>query len=187
MTDKLQKGNGSMERAINELEKSSSNAIAKNTIESEETVDALIQRRQTLLSRLFPDPVEKEKQWGELQLVKTEFEFRTRALKVIRETQIQSIQEIYNQYLVQGKAQVRANTTTFMLQKRQELQDETNELFTKFIQSMQDEYDKAASIRNPTLKNMQLDRLDKNIAGFKELAEQLVKNFENIISEAIKA
>jgi len=34
---------------------------------------------------------------------------------------------------------------------------------------------------------MQLERLDNNALGFKQLAEKLVKDFENIASEVIKA
>lgn len=176
-----------MKRMTNELEKSSMRTVDRSVVKGEEAVDSILSRRESFLERFFPNSVARAKIKGELSLVVTEFTFRERALRMVRETQMQAMQEAFNQFLVQGKAQIRSDTAAFMTEKRQDLQVQINSLFSKFIVTMEKEYEEAETIKNDLLRNSQIERLDEQVLGFKNLIDKLVKDFENIASEAIKA
>src|SRR2546423_563622 len=91
-------------QAANELERTSSEAISTSAAKSEETVEFLINRERGFLESLFPGEVDQAIAKGQLNLVKTEFQFRVQALSVVRETQLQSLKEICNIYLAKGRA-----------------------------------------------------------------------------------
>lgn len=159
-----------------------------------DSVERLAGRRETYLEtlrveflrKLFPNGIAAEKIKGEIELIKSEYEFRKRALELIRKHQLQALQEVYNQYLVQGKADIRRNTMEFMLQKRLELETVLDAKYNEFIESRIFQYEKADKIPVQSLKKMEIERLDDATIGFKNLADKLVREFERIVEEAIK-
>jgi hypothetical protein len=187
MSQMVRKADDPIRQTTAELEKSSVHAVATNITRSEQTVDSIMNRRRTLMHRLFPDAVDRAQADGELTLVRTEYEFRTRTLKILRESQIQTLQEVFNNYLVQGKAGLRADTAVFLTQKKRELESEIQTLWNENVEQLTQEFDRAAGISNDRLRDLTLERLDDRMIGFAELVKKLIGDFDNIASEAIRA
>lgn len=142
--------------------------------------------RENLLQKLIPSQTRREIVQHELMLVKEEFDFRRKALAVSKEAQIQALKEKYNQYLIQGKSEIREKTTFFLMSKLHELEQKIDILDDEFNQMIEEKTSKVEAIKNPRLKQAREKDLNKTIDRFIDLKEQSLKSFEAIISEGIK-
>lgn len=185
MSDYMDKTNSSLTRfsADTQIAKSSSvEAVARY---GEIVVDSNMTKRETFLQKLFPDPVQRAAKMGELKIIETEFEFRKKALAMVRETHVQALRETCNQYLDKAKAAGRAETASFLMRKAQELQEELDRIFDKFIASVEKKTQRLQEMTNPTLKKIMEQNLDKEIHDFIEMKDNLVNKFKNIVNEGV--
>jgi endonuclease III-like uncharacterized protein len=159
--------------------------IEKVVDQSHKALDQALDRRDSFLQKLFPNEVTREIIKGELALVKTEFEFRKKALEKVRETQVQSLTEVCNQYLVRQKAEIRANTAQFLMSKALELQQEMDRLLDKFIAQMEVNFEKLDSIKNPILRKTRELQLERDLEGFANQQALLMERFQRIVSEGV--
>ncbi len=148
-------------------------------------IDHVMEKRQGFLQRFLPDAGTRAAVQGELALIKDEFEFRRRALAKVRETQIQSLTEHCNQYLVREKAAIRSSTAAFLMEKKLELECNLDQIFSEFIARMEVLMIEAEKIQNPTLKRVRQTQLEKAIEDFAELQSHLVNQFQRIIAEGV--
>ncbi|MBE9146494.1 hypothetical protein [Planktothrix mougeotii] len=159
--------------------------IVRITGHAQSAIDHVMEKRQGFVQRLFPDAGTRAAIQGELALIKDEFAFRRRALEKVRETQIQSLTEHCNQYLVQEKAEIRQATATFLLQKKLELEKNLDSISEEFFTRMEIKMREVEAIQNPILKQVRETQLEKSIADFVELQNHLVDQFQRIISEGV--
>jgi hypothetical protein len=168
----------------NELQNTAA-PIARITDHAQTAIDLVMEKRQGFLQRLFPDAGTRAAMQGELALIQDEFAFRRRALEKVRETQIQSLTEHCNQYLVREKAEIRQATATFLLQKKLDLEKELDNIFEEFIARMEIKLKEAEAIPNPILKRVREVKLEESINTFIELHSNLVDQFQRIVSEGV--
>ncbi len=159
--------------------------IVRMTDQAQVAIDSVMAKREGFLQRFFPDAATRAVIRGELALIKDEFEFRKRALAKVRETQIQSLTEHCNQYLVREKAAIRSETAAFLLEKKMDLENKINSLFEEFIARMEVQMAQAETIQNPTLKRVRQTQLEKAIEDFADLQNRLADQFQKIISEGV--
>ena len=162
------------------------NAI-KVTAENDYNTTIIIDKRRAFLQRLFPTKLQQALNKSELIQTKKELEFREKALKIAKESQLQSIQEIYNDFLVRGKGDIRGDRVVFFARKLQELEVEIsdiNDSFSAFIQEQQAKLDK---ISVPLLKQHAEKRIEKSMERFFDTVDKLMTDFQNILDEEVKA
>ena len=162
------------------------NAI-KVTAENDYNTTIIIDKRRAFLQRLFPTKLQQALNKSELIQTKKELEFREKALKIAKESQLQSIQEIYNDFLVRGKGDIRGDRVVFFARKLQELEVEIsdiNDSFSVFIQEQQAKLDK---ISVPLLKQHAEKRIEKSMERFFDTVDKLMTDFQNILDEEVKA
>ena len=147
----------------------------------------IIDKNRAFLQRLFPTKLQRVLNKSELIQTKKELEFREKALKIAKESQLQSIQEIYNDFLVRGKGDIRGDRVVFFARKLQELEAEIsgiNDSFSAFIQEQQAKLDK---ISVPLLKQHAEKRIEKSMERFFDTVDKLMADFQNILNEEVKA
>jgi seryl-tRNA(Sec) selenium transferase len=143
------------------------------------------QKREGFLAHFFPDKTQRAIIQGELAQVETEYEFRKRALQTLRETQLQNLTETCNQYLTRDKAARRADTAKFLLQKKEELSNELDIIFERFMRVLQDKYQTMESETNSLFRQIRQDKLEKDVNDFVELQTKLVDKFQRLIDEEV--
>lgn len=153
--------------------------------QAQTAIDRVMEKRQGFLQRFFPDAGTRAAIEGELALVKDEFEFRRRALQKVRETQIQSLTEHCNQYLVREKAAIRSDTAAFLMSKKLELENNLYSISEEFLTRMESQMAQAEAIQNPILKQVRQTQLEKSVEDFVDLQNRLVDQFQRIISEGV--
>jgi len=159
--------------------------IERINYQAQTAIDHVMEKRQGFLQRFFPDAGTRAAVEGELALVKDEFEFRRRALQKVRGTQIQSLTEHCNQYLVREKADIRSSTAAFLMAKKLELENNLDSIFEEFLTQMEVKMAQAEAIQNPRLKEVRQAQLEKSLADFADLQNCLVDQFQKIISEGV--
>jgi hypothetical protein len=154
--------------------------------EGQIVVDSVTQnRRNSFLQRFFPDPRQRALMEAEVGIIHSELDFRKRTLQKVREAQTQSLTEQLNEYLIREKGKIRAETAAFLLTKRNELQQQMDKVFDDFTENMAVKLEKVESMSNPKLRQIRTDQLEKDIDGFMILQQQLMEQFQNIISENV--
>jgi hypothetical protein len=159
--------------------------IERINYHAQTAIDHVMEKRQGFLQRFFPDAGTRAAIQGELALIKDEFEFRRRALQKVRETQIQSLTEHCNQYLVREKAAIRNDTAAFLMSKKLELEKNLDFIFEEFLTHMEVKMAQAEAMKNPRLKEVRQAQLEKSLEDFADLQSRLVDQFQKIISEGV--
>ena len=144
-----------------------------------------IQKREGVLARFFPDAGQRAAAAGELRLIETEYQFRKEALEIARRTQVESLKETCNQYLIGQKAEIRQQVAAFLLDKTYELQERLDQTNDKFIESMEIKMKKAESIEREILRRVRMDQLEQDWLEFADLQTDLANRFRRIISEGM--
>ncbi|MEY3869791.1 MAG: hypothetical protein RLZZ338_3682 [Cyanobacteriota bacterium] len=159
--------------------------IERINYHAQTAIDHVMEKRQGFLQRFFPDAGTRAAIQGELALIKDEFEFRRRALQKVRETQIQSLTEHCNQYLVREKAAIRNDTAAFLMSKKLELEKNLDFIFEEFLTHMEVKMAQAEAMKNLRLKEVRQAQLEKSLEDFADLQSRLVDQFQKIISEGV--
>jgi hypothetical protein len=176
------------------MKNSNFDGIDKTTIadiaQHQDRVDRLVEEidpsRRAFLERLFPDKRQRAIVAGQIQDIKDNFEARRQCLLIARETQLRSLTENCNQYLIRIKAKVRGETFEELMNASLRLQQEAQDAFEKFIQTQDKAMESAKSINNKRLREILEKSIDKDTDLFLELRTTLLEKFYNIIEEEIK-
>jgi hypothetical protein len=164
----------------------SGNAAHQVIHEGQLIVDRTTQnRRSGFLQRFFPDPRQRVLVEAEVGIIRSELDFRRRTLEKVREAQSQSLTERLNEYLVREKGKIRAETAAFLLSKRNELQQQMDRVFDDFTENMEIKLEKVEAMSNSKLRQVRMDQLERDIDGFMYLQQELMEQFQNIISENV--
>jgi hypothetical protein len=147
--------------------------------------EALIQKHRQILQRLFPTKMQKAIVDSDLAQAKTELEYRERALKMLKEAQLQAIEEKYNEYLKTGKAIIRSDSGLFFANKQSAFVDEINKICDNFYQLVERQYNKLQNLNIPFLKEIEEQRIKECAMQFKESVDKLMADFVHILDEKI--
>jgi hypothetical protein len=142
-------------------------------------------KRNSFLQKFFPDPRERALVQAEVSIIQSELEFRRRTLAKVREAQSQSLTERLNEYLIREKGKIRAETAAFLLSKRNELQTQMDRVFDDFTESMAVKLEKVESMTNSKLREIRTEQLERDIDSFMALQQELMDQFQSIISENV--
>lgn len=185
MSDYIDTTNSSLKKIPTASQMAKSSGVDAIANYGDIVIASKMAKRETFLTKLFPDPVQRAVKMGELEIVKTEFEFRQKALAMVRETHVQALRETCNQYLVQAKVDVRAETAGFLMRKAQELQEELDKILDRFIASVERKSQRLETITNTTLQRTLEQDLDKEIHNFVDMKDKLVAKFRQIVDEGV--
>ena len=135
------------------------NAI-KVTAENDYNTTIIIDKHRAFLQRLFPTKLQQALKNSELIQAKTELEFREKALKIAKESQLQAIKETYNDFLVTGKGAIRKDRSVFFAKQFHELEVEINKITSMFYQLIEEQHANMNKISIPFLKEMEKKRIE---------------------------
>lgn len=175
----------SIRKVTSDLDLNSLSVVGDTVNRNEALIDEIHESRASFLRSLMPDPRRRAMVMEQLQSVKDDFEFRRRVLSMVRETQLQALKESCNQYLVTGKAAVRADMGKFLAAKAADLALEVDNTYAEFTKQMEKRWEEAESIRVPRIRQIRLEQLDKDLIRFARLKDQLSEKFIDIASEGV--
>lgn len=144
-------------------------------------------RNRSLWQKMFPGQLQKEFAVHELAQARTEFEFREKALKIARQSQIQAISEMYQDYLIRGKIPIRRERAEFVITQKIMLENRVTSLSLEFEANMVKHYELAEKIQIPSMKSLKFEMLDKTIENFFDLINELRENFRAILDEGVES
>ena len=157
------------------------------TAKTDYNTTIIIDKHRAFLQRLFPTKLQQALNNSELIQAKTELEFREKALKIAKESQLQSIKEIYNDFLVTGKGTIRKDRTVFFAKQLQELEVAISKITSMFYQLIEEQHANMDKISIPFLKEMEEKRIVESTGRFNDTVAKLMADFQNILNEEVKA
>ena len=154
--------------------------------DSDHRVERLLgQRRGFFLRRLFPDKADEAAAAYELLVVQSGIEYRQKAMHLAVETRLQATEEMCNQVLVTGKAEIRRERQEFFAAQRMALEEKLSPMVDKFIRTMEERYARMKEITVPRLREREEKRLNRSVDEFMELVDDLLSEFTAIIHEGV--
>ncbi|MCP4353518.1 MAG: DUF342 domain-containing protein [Desulfobacterales bacterium] len=109
-----------------------------------------------------------------------------KTLNIARETQLQAVQEMFNDYLVKGKICTQRKRTEFLLEQKLRFEKELMKAGDEFNEKIINAYEKADKIQVPELKKKQVELISNSIKTYNTLSHQLQDEFQNILNEAVQ-
>ncbi len=140
-----------------------------------------------LLAKLFPSPLDKENANHMLSLAKVEGGYREKALQIVKDAQLQSIEEMYNDWLISGKIDIRGRRAEVVLEQKNVLEAKIMELSNQFEDRILQEMERAEKLKNPMLREKKIRMVEASIESYYNLTHQLQAEFQNILNEGVKA
>jgi len=162
------------------------NEMVKTLNTSHPTTAAMISRNRSFLGKLFPDKLDTVLYNSELRQARTETEFREKALKIVKSAQLHSIREMYNQYLIKGKGDMRRDRTRFFAEQYEELEREINHITTAFYTEIEHQYRAMEKLSLPFLREKEEARIIAGVDRYHEAVNKLMSDFNNILFEDIR-
>ena len=156
--------------------------IKENVIQA----NSLVERQRGFLRKLFPDNIERIIRDSRLRQAQTILEFREIALDLAKQAHLQSIREILNQYLSDGKARLRKDRAIFFTGQARELEKEINEMVYQLNLQMENAYDQLNRIKIPVMRELEEKRIENSIIAYMEAVETLRSDFYNILNENVE-
>jgi multidrug efflux pump subunit AcrA (membrane-fusion protein) len=135
--------------------------------------------RDGIIARLFPNSEEKAIAQARLELIKTDAEFMKEALIVSRRTQIASLEEACQNYLVRQKIDARQEIDSYILEARKQLQEQLDRTSDEFIRTMVVKLKEVELIEIDMVRNVRRTQLEEDFIDFVNLQQDLIKHFRN--------
>lgn len=162
-------------------------AVRRQADANAEQVEAILQSRSgSWLSRLLPDPIDREVRQHQLIELQAGFDYRRRALQMAIDTKLQAVEEMCNHVLVTGKSEVRRRRQEVFAEQRLKLQQSLDGLADRFREDMERRFDVVDGIRNEVLRARESQRLERSVDEFHATLDQLATDFVSIIQEGIQ-
>lgn len=117
--------------------------------------------------------------------VEEKYAFELRVLQTFHDAQIQVIQEMYNEFLIKGKAELRKDRAEFFQEQMNDLVTVINEKSRDFLKKIELEYKQLEEISVPFLRKKQETFIEESVDRYYETLNQLQDNFRNILNEEV--
>lgn len=144
-------------------------------------------RERTMLQKVFPNRQQRYIDLAKHKTVKARYEFQLRAIQIAHEAQLQAIQEMYNDFLVQGKAKIRKDRAEFFQAQMDNLLTTLTTKSQEFINRMHSAYQQLNNIQVEGLKKRQEKLMNSIADGYYETVEKLITAFQRILDEEIQS
>lgn len=160
--------------------------VARSGDSNEGQVMGAIERHnQTPMPMLFNRPERKLVQQHMVEELSQGFEHRRKALNMVLETKLHSIQEACNHVLVTGKTHLRQQRLEYFGEVFREVEQRMNGLADAFLTDMDKRFERLKEFKSEAIKKREKQRLDKSVDDFLDTLDQLMDEFRSIISEHI--
>lgn len=143
-------------------------------------------KRNSFLSMFIQDEESRKEMLRQIDIAATEFEFRKQALILIRKSQMQALNEACNQYVLQGKANLRVEMGKFVVTKAEELRQHIDDKSAKYVKRLELMLEDVENIKNKRIKEKRIEQLEEAFEDFANLQKQLYDKFVHILKEEIK-
>jgi hypothetical protein len=142
-------------------------------------------RERTVWQKIFPDQQQRHIELAKFKTVRDRYEFEMRAIQIAHEAQLQGIQELYNEFLVKGKAKIRKDRSEFFQQQLEDLLTNLSNKSQDFTAHLNASYQQLEKISVDFMRKRQEQLVETIVDGYYETVEKLIKNFQNILNEEI--
>jgi hypothetical protein len=183
--------------ALSKDSTSSRNALSQfgsgsSTLDKMRNIDARARsitadQHRTMLQRLFPNALQKVLSKSEVQLATTEAGFQERTLQAIRSVELQLMSDALNAVRVNQAANLRGEMAERLQRRLNSVLTNFAQEFDQFNLTMIAAFERAESYSNDFVKQREIERLYGEIDTFHRVRARLIKNFERIVDEEVRA
>ena len=149
--------------------------VDKGSESVEETI--LTVKHAGLLRRLFPDEMQREYARKQLEIVKTELEFRRRALEIMRNGQTEVLRKRVDSWASVAGIEIDADKERHIRDLMSQRERDVNVSVEDFQKDYDQAVTRAEAMKEGRVKDKELERLDRVLISFYEKIEYFDKQF----------
>lgn len=147
---------------------------------------ALQERKQTFLSRMFPDAVDRARLETQLMVVEKETDFLARAMDLVRETQLANLRTMMESAQSRTRGELRKSTLVYLTQQRQEISESLSQYSQDLMQRLAVEYNSALHLPHPVMREIEVTRILEEAVRFRSYCDDILTRFENLIAQELR-
>ena len=178
---------------MSNLEKSDkNNKIEKQVFDIQETAekaDFMMSNinqntgNETFLRKLFPDAKTRALAQAELAMIKNDSEYKLRALKLLRNTQLEWSQKTIDHSLAKFSLELSKNLKVYSQKIQRDFSASMNEAFDEFLEAIEIRKTKVQQLQlnDPSLAKLVEEQIDKDITIFTSQLGTLKEQFRQEI------
>jgi hypothetical protein len=174
-----------LQRAASGLDHTTTLQVAQAVETGDLVPVALRERRQTFLSRMFPDVVEKARLEAQLLVIEKETEFFARAMDMVRETQLANLRTMMDSAQARTRGEVHKSTLIYLTQQRQEISEALGQQSHDMMQRLTLELDAAVRLPHPLMRDIEINRITDEAVRFNLYCHDTLTRFEILISQEL--
>lgn len=162
------------------------NALVKDVVdEVAGYVEDYKDRERTPWQKLFPTRQQRQIEMAKYKTVKERYNYQIQAVQIAHQAQLQAIQEMYNDFLIKGKAKIRKDRSEFFQQQYEQLMRTLSQKSLDFTAQMDASYQQLASVKVDKLRDRQEALIDTIAESYYATVGKLIYNFQRILDEEI--
>lgn len=142
-------------------------------------------RERTPWQKLFPTRQQRQIELAKYKTVKERYEYQIRAVQIAHQAQLQAIQEMYNDFLVKGKAKIRKDRSEFFQHQHEQLMRVLAQKSQEFTAQLAANYKQVEGIDVEKLRERQEALIDTIAESYYTTVGKLIYNFQRILDEEI--
>ena len=138
---------------------------------------------ETFLKRLFPDAKTRALAQAELAMIKNDSEYKLKALKLLRDTQLEWSKKTIDYSLAKFSLELSKNIKIYAQKMQNDFSASMNEAFDEFIEAIGIREEKLEKLKlsNESLAKLVQAQIDKDITIFTSQLETLKEQFRQEI------
>lgn len=144
-------------------------------------------RQRTIMQRFFPDALERVRIKNEVNLANTDADSQGRLLNAVRTVELQLMSDALNAVRVNQAANLRGEMAERLQRRLKDVLVNFADEFDQFNQAIMDALDRVSHYRNARVREREEQRLYDEFESFHRVRVRLVKNFERIVDEEVRA
>lgn len=163
------------------LENKSIAGFQERLVEVQEHSSTLLRRpNDTILAQILAhfDPREAERIRGEVAIIKDELEQRKRILALYHDMQISVTKEFCDNLLIKIQSRNRADLTQHLLALFQAVKKDADRATENITREIEQQYVDIDKISNEGLRQIRMEKLEKETVRSFDFIERLLKQFE---------
>jgi hypothetical protein len=158
--------------------------VARSVFLQQRLTNEALEHRRSVLQVLFPSELTKEVRAAEHDIVLEQLQTTQEVLRYLDDAGKTMLRAALDQVVTNGVADARADTSSRLLARREELEMSLSAAWRRFCEAAVEEQ-RWASVMPPAVQKLALQKIDASLNGFYSMMIAMLREFEDLVHQKV--
>ena len=158
--------------------------VVRSVFLQQRLTNEALDNRHSILEVLFPSEVTKDVLAAERDIVREQLRTRQEILRYLNDAGKTMLRAALDQVVTNGVADARADTSSRLLARREELEVSLTASWQRFCESAVEEQ-RWASAMPPAIQKLALRKVEDSLNGFYAMMNAMLREFEDLVHQKV--